>query len=76
MPVGTENISLEVWIKMTEKTFYKITNKQIFEKICAIESHLKDLNGSVKSNSNNVKRLWWLMGILLSLGATAFAALR
>jgi len=34
----------------SSKTFIKITNKEIYEKLCEIEDHIKETNGKVKLN--------------------------
>ena len=36
--------------KMTEKTFVKITNKDIYNKLCEVEFHVLKTNGKVKLN--------------------------
>jgi len=35
---------------MGEKTFVKITNKEIFLKLCDLEEHMVRMNGKVKLN--------------------------
>lgn len=37
-------------VKMSNKTFIKITNKEIYEKLCSIEEHVIATNGKVKLN--------------------------
>lgn len=36
---------------MVPKTFIEITNKDIYDKLCQIESHVLETNGKVKMNS-------------------------
>ena len=45
---------------LKSKTFYRITNKDIYEKLESIEKHLSKLNGKV---------LWhtWAIGLLVLL---------
>jgi len=47
---------------MTEnqKTFLKITNKDIYDKLCEVENHVKVTNGKVKLNK-------WIATTALSL---------
>ena len=35
---------------MSNQTFVKITNKEIYDKLCEIEDHIKETNGKVKLN--------------------------
>ena len=50
---------------MGEKTFIRVTNKDIYNKLESIEKHLNKLNGKV---------LWhtWAIGVLLALYLTKF----
>lgn len=36
---------------MTDKTFIKITNKNIYDKLIEIDNHVKETNGKVKVNA-------------------------
>jgi len=45
---------------MNEKTFIKITNKNIYDKLIDVENHLKTTNGKVKLNR-------WICTTALSL---------
>ncbi len=48
------------------KTFVRITNKDIFEKLCTVEKHVIETNGTVKSHSVSIKTLWKVVLILLT----------
>jgi uncharacterized membrane protein len=45
---------------MTEKAFYKITNKMIYDKLENIEKSIIDINGKIKLNR-------WMAGTALTL---------
>ena len=36
---------------MSDRTFIKITNKDIYDKLLTIEEHVKETNGKVKLNA-------------------------
>jgi len=48
---------------MSNKTFIKITNKEIYEKLCSIEEHVIATNGKVKLNR-------WIATTALTFGIT------
>lgn len=50
---------------MGSKTFIKITNKDIFEKLVGIEKHLGNLNGTTRVHS-------WAIGIIVLLIVALF----
>ena len=37
-----------------DKTFVKITNEQIYEKLCSLEQHVISTNGKVKFNTKMI----------------------
>jgi len=45
---------------VNEKTFIRITNQTIYDKLCQIENHVKQTNGKVKLNK-------WISTTALSL---------
>ena len=53
----------------TNKTFIKITNKEIYIKLCEIEDHIKETNGKVKLNR-------WISTTALTLILTLFATFK
>jgi hypothetical protein len=59
-----------------KKTFVRITNQHIFNKLCDVENHVKETNGKVKSHSRSINRLWWALGILFGMAVTVFSATR
>jgi len=62
-------------MKEEDKTFVRITNRDIFDKLIKIEDHVKETNGTVKSHSQSIVRLWWVLGGAIMIGATAVIAL-
>ena len=61
---------------MADKTFIRITNQNIYDKLTKIEEHLLKMNGSVANNTKNISRIWWALGILFSLSITVVIALK
>lgn len=72
--------------KKKENTFIEITNKDIYNKletissdVAGIKEHLKTLNGSVKTNKENISRISgankWVAGILFTLIVTVLGFL-
>lgn len=52
---------------MSDKTFVRITNKDIYDKICQLEDHVKKTNGKVKLNR-------WIATTALSLATILIIA--
>jgi len=50
------------------KTFIKITNKNIYDKLIEIENHVKETNGKVKLNS-------WLSKTAITIALTCLAGM-
>ena len=46
--------------KNNDNTFVKITNSDIFKKLCVVEEHVMKTNGKVKLN-------WWIATTALTL---------
>lgn len=59
-----------------DKGFITITNKDIFKKLSEVADHVQEMNGSVKSNTINIKRIYWLIGILFMAAVTVIAAVK
>ena len=49
------------------KVFKKITNDDIYSKIVSIETHIVDTTVKVEKHGVSIDRLWWAVGILVTL---------
>ncbi len=55
---------------MGDKTFIKVTNQDIYDKLCSLETHVIETNGKVKLNrwisSTGLAGVFGLVGFLAS----------
>jgi len=49
-----------------EKTFIRITNQDIYEKVCSIETHIIKTNGKVKINTIMTRIAMTLIVLIIS----------
>ena len=52
---------------MNAQGFVEITNREIFDKVCAVENKVDKINGNVKNHSKMIWGLWGVIGTVITM---------